>query len=211
MLCHFTRIEWLQGIIERGGVLSTRTLLADPSTAHHRNDPHRVDGHLDHVSCSIDYPNAWTIRSYRNRYAGYCRGWIVICIKPTAIWADDTLFCPVNASRGSGRYVSGGIGGFAAMYNTRVPSFKVGPRLGSHLRSCPTDMQAEVLIRDSIPTESVLGVVVEGEQLRTEVDQILAGADTEIRCLVSPEFFDPYRLATDIKHNQEQLLSFACG
>ena len=56
-LCHFTRLQKLCHIIEtEQGILATSAITFDTKDV---TDANRYDGELNHVCCSIQYPNSW--------------------------------------------------------------------------------------------------------------------------------------------------------
>src|SRR5690606_12927464 len=76
---------------------------------------------------------------------------------------QDTLFSPINAAAERGRYITGGVSGFEAMFAPFPPATRFNRGL-THLPSCPTDNQAEVLVQDGIRLDLVQCVVVQSEE-----------------------------------------------
>jgi uncharacterized protein YjbI with pentapeptide repeats len=161
-LCHFTRVELLPEIFRDRRILPTsELLLRNPACT--RNDYDRRDNHLGFVSCSVQYPNLWVLDRFRDRYPD-SEGWVILVLRPNRLWATGTLFSPVNAAQGSGRHVGEGLTGLEAMFQPNPPSKYPHPRGPDHLRCCPTDNQAEVLVPDGVPTADVVGILVENER-----------------------------------------------
>ena len=194
-LCHITRSMALPFILGMGEIVATSRLDADETAIYYPNDVLRLDGHKTHVSCSIQYPNAWYLRMLQARELLF-EDWIVLLAKPDPIWNDGTLFCPVNAATRRGRLIAEGERGFDSLFDEVAPSEL---RRGLwHLPSCPTDNQAEVLVSHGIPLTLVQCVVVPGEsQAQRENARMKAfGLDVSgLELAVCPEFFDPRLLA----------------
>jgi len=167
-LCHFTRVDLLPEIFRTGQILPTsELLLRNPACT--RNDYHRRDNHLGFVSCSVQYPNLWVLDRFRERYPD-SGDWAVLILRPNRIWAPGAQFSPVNAAHGSGTWVREGLTGLEAMFQPNPPSKYPHPRGPDHLRCCPTDNQAEVLVPDGVPTADVVGIIVETQRRAIDID-----------------------------------------
>jgi hypothetical protein len=171
-LCHFTPSRNLAHIIAgRLGILATARLENSERNVFNATDLNRLDGHKNHICCSIEYPNGWYFSSTRSAEQLF-KDWVVLLIKPDYLWQPDTLFCARNAAAGYGRYIQAGIAGFRLLYESSVigagnRTIRRGPK---HLPTCPTDNQAEVLIPDCIRLSDVFGIVVQNEdQARNEL------------------------------------------
>ena len=163
-LCHFTRISSLRHIGEAEGLLSTSALYETKRTFY-PTDSERYDGHPTHICCSIQYPNLRYLKRLIESGAATTPHWAILLLDPELLARVDTGFCPVNASERSGARVSSGLEAFQSMFAQRVHSFarsgtKEFKRSDRHLPSCPTTIQAEVLIAERIPSNSITGVVV---------------------------------------------------
>src|ERR1700722_3216987 len=64
-LCHLTPLRNLVHIATTGALLSTAELTADERAAFDQQDLKRLDGHPDHICCSVQYPNIWYLRRKR--------------------------------------------------------------------------------------------------------------------------------------------------
>ena len=197
-LCHFTRVEFLDAILSEGQILPTRNLLArDPGFV--RNDLHRRDQHLGHISLSVQYPNLWVLEEYRRRYPDSA-GWAILIVSPRWLWSEGTLFSPVNAAQDNGAHVQGGPNGFESMFQRHPPSRHHRYRGLTHLPSCPTDNQAEVLVPGPIPVADVTHVLVETDWIYGEVlADVLPQAESVQPYLEhNPEFFNRDHLTASI-------------
>jgi len=188
-LCHFTRLTSFGQIASDREIVSTNALI-DRGRSANRNDSRRYDRHLDYISCSVQYPNLYVLDTFRERY-GQAGPWAVLLLDPKLLELPSTLFSPVNAATANGDYVSAGIDGFDAMFQSNPPSARRTSRGASHLKSCPTDHQAEVLVHSSIPAERILGVVCETDDDRQQVDRILTAWEGPLpECSKRSVFFD---------------------
>lgn len=154
---HFTNSRNLPKIIAAGEISSTAKLRArDASFA--ETDPERYDGWTSHVCCNIEYPNMYYFdkASTRRNNVNFS-DWVVFMIDPRVLDGDGVLFAPGNAAKNSGRDVKDGMTGLAAQYAGTVYGRSRSVR---HFPASPTDVQAEVLIPDSISLSVVRGIVV---------------------------------------------------
>ena len=201
-LCHLTPFRNLVHIANGDGLLSTKQLDDRDRGTFNKQDLERLDGHPDHISCSIEYPNAWYGRQRRSDTAGAASlfpDWVCLTIEPKHLWADATLFCPRNAAAEGGRLIRGGVEAFESLYEPRVQGARnrIFTR-GGLPSACPTDQQAEVLVYRHIPLEDIQHVVVSDE---AQARRIFVGLSqlglTEdlLRFRLCPEVFDPNRLS----------------
>ena len=204
-LCHFTPSRNLSHIAaDRAGVLSAVHLETDERRVFNPTDRERFDGFPDHVSCSIQYPNAWYFRNARRRERLF-PDWVVLLIRPHYLWTRGTKFCPRNAAAGAGEDVAEGLGAFESVYAPRVRGAGGTTfwRSSTHPSWLPTDEQAEVLIPDLVEHDDLLSVVVADEaQGRLEVRR-LAGLGVEAPPIsIAPDFFDPRALSTKLRNGR---------
>ena len=201
-LCHLTPFRNLLHIARDGALLSTQELRSDERAAFQPQDLARLDGHHDHICCSIQYPNVWYLRSKRRETKPLqllFPDWVCLLIKPSYLWADGALFCHRNAASGSGAFLAAGPDAFAAMYDDIVYGAR-GPTSRDHKPdSCPTDDQAEVLIPKRIPLEDANHVVVaeEAQARRIYTGLELIGAPVrELVWTIAPQLFEVSLSAT---------------
>ena len=204
-LCHFTPSRNLLHIAaDRTGILSAVRLEADERRVFNPTDRQRLDGFPDHVSCSIQYPNAWYLGRARQQDQLF-RDWVVLLIAPHYLWACGTKFCPRNAAAGGGEDVAEGLAAFEALYAPTVRGARGTTfwRSSTHPPWLPTDEQAEVLIPDQVEHAALLGIVVADEGQ----GQVEAGRLAQLRADVppihiAPHFFDPRALSTSLRNGR---------
>ncbi len=203
-LCHFTPSRNLAQIATgKTGILATKNLERDERSVYTPTDLERLDGFTSHICCSIEYPNAWYFDQARAKEPLF-RDWVVLLIAPHYLWEPGTLFCPRNASAGQGRYVGSGEEAFRSLYaeSTSGAGDRTFVRSSRHLRCCPTDEQAEVLVPDQIALRAVLAVAVASEQqAKNERARFrLMGVDERaFKFVIATAFFDKYRLSACIR------------
>ena len=168
---HFTRIDNLQSIIRRG--LITRKELTDKSIPHIFTDEHRYDGVLDSVSLSVTKPNG---AMFGVKLRGdSSSNWVVLRLKASEIIRNHPcIFFRVNAA--------------SECYGIRS-SIKKKERFtkydllsmfaGNHPVGRTSDIQAEIMCMDNIPSKEIDTVFFYNENvmqrfsntLRNELDE----------------------------------------
>jgi len=205
-LCHLTPSRNLVHIASGQGVRSTRGLEEDGRAVFTAQDSARIDGHRGHISCSIEYPNAWYFRHKKHPVgeAVNFRDWVILGIKPECITHADTLFSPINAAARGGGYLASGLEGFEAMYAPKVvdSAGRCFERGDDHLPMCPTNDQAEVMVSGSIPLDDITTIFVpdtaQAARHFAGLEQIGADAD-RFRYAIAPDFFNAYQLSANIR------------
>lgn len=172
-LCHFTKLSSLPSIFE------TELL---PSAELKSRDIERfvVDGtkgeqHEEWIRVSVEYPNLWLLDAFRRRRRG--EEWVVLLLEPRLLARPQTKFSDVNAATRNGERIEAGSSGFENMYAQTVKprNAAMNSRILTHLESCPTSLQAEVLIQGPIECSEFLGIVTESDETRNKVMQIMRG------------------------------------
>lgn len=189
-ICHFTQSRNLAHIFDDPlGLCSTRTL-QEYDLPHNPTDTERFDGRDDLICCSIEYPNTYYFAKVRERDPLF-RDWVVLFIEPSYLWHPETRFCPCNAARSCGGYIQAGIEGFSSLYTERSPGITF-PRPRTHLPAAPTDIQAEVLLMDPIPLDSITAIAVQTvEQAQREICRMhLQALSFDKPIYIAPDFFD---------------------
>lgn len=166
-LCHFTKSSNLpfilgDGKFEKNGILSTRQVKTSPIL--NAMDSKRYDNKLDYVCCSVQHLNPWYfgLRKKENGIDIF-HEWALLYIDPSII-DDTTLFCPVNAATRSGAYIKQGEDAFRSLFDEEINWTTASDKPRHAYRNsklqdnCTTSDQAEVLIKDKIPIEKIIGV-----------------------------------------------------
>jgi hypothetical protein len=208
-LCHVTRSMSLPFIIDKGGLIAAGRLEEEQGAVCYPNGNRPADRPKTHISCSIQYPNVWYLRAIQAREPLF-KDWLVLLIDPDPLWWDGSLFCPANAATGGGSYVGAGIDTFESMFETFPTASRMSRGL-THLASCPTDNQAEILVADRIPLKHVQCVVTpdqaQADRERWRMREMNLPT-SGLSLAVCPEFFDPRtlsgRIASGVETNPER-------
>lgn len=189
-LCHFTKFQSLTHIIpSEAGVLASSSIRQDTKNV---TDKERYDNELDYVCCSVQYPNSWFLkRAMQNNTDKIFKDWVVLYVDLSILNCKTAKFCPFNASKGSGAYINGNMEEVESIFATSVPTFSY-PRSPKMLASCPTDGQAEILIKESIPREYIIGIATGNEDVAKRVYAMLKMYGVEqIPVYVAPDVITP--------------------
>lgn len=197
-LVHFTPAINLLSICEQGEILSRERLQA-LSVSHPElhvedylevNDKLRLDKRPDYICTSVEHPNHWLFKRFRDSCRAWCDSWCVIILPPSLIWLRKTLFSIGNAASrlAQDHGIDGSFSKFLALFQSQVTagnssSQRILNRNG--LADChPTDVQAEVLVRSQIPLGQIKEVcfATEDELRRME------GAVSVLQCAPTPPF-----------------------
>ena len=84
----------------------------------------------------------------------------------------NTKFCPCNASKASGAYISNDMNDIDSIFASTGSAFAY-PRSSKMLSCCPTDGQAEILIEDNIPRKYIYGIAVGNEDVAGRIYAML--------------------------------------
>ena len=204
-MCHFTPSRNLAHIAnDPKGILASQHLQAEDMAIFNPTDKERLDGYLDHVCCSIQYPNAWYFRKARRKEKLF-QDWVVVLIKSHYLWRTGTKFCRRNAATEHGRLVREGADAFESLFAQTVEG--AGDleftRDLLHPAFLPTDEQAEVLVPDRIQRRDVLGIAVcDDTQAKREVARLKLLGREPPPIMIVPEFFDPSRLSGLLRTDQ---------
>lgn len=204
-LVHFTPTRNLVHIAtDDEGLKSTLSLSLEERSVFNQQDLERLDGYPDHISCTIQYPNAYYLRGKRKEARGEARifpNWVCLLISPHHLWQDSTLLCPHNAAGHRGINIASGVEHFESMFAPQVDAPKRIWTRRRQPRNCPTDAQAEVLVQRGIPLEDVRSIVVENPSQAADTYSILSqlGVPLEhLSFIVCPGFYEPTGLAAGL-------------
>lgn len=196
-LCHYTGSRnFIQMVTESSAILPTK-VAQETGVTINVNDQERWDGRPDHISTSVEFPNAWCLDRHMERDTIF-DDWLILLVDPKYLWTAGTRFCGRNAAAGSGALVAEGFDAYSSMFAATVDGQggKQYKRRGQ-LLCCPTDQQAEVLVPVPIPLTDVIGIVFKDEsQAKREIVRIqcLGMEFPNMKALIVPEFFDKHKL-----------------
>ncbi len=165
-LCHFMQSRKLQHVLtQTQAILPTRQLQDRYPDLLDVTDTARLDGHLNHICCSVEYPNSWYFQKVRERDHLFT-DWVILCLDPALLWEREALFSPRNAAAQHGALLRSGWHGWQALFALQVAGAhgKMRRRTPQMLACCPTDGQAEVLIPDAISQCYITAIIVQNEK-----------------------------------------------
>ncbi|WP_181320111.1 DarT ssDNA thymidine ADP-ribosyltransferase family protein [Saccharothrix carnea] len=203
-LCHFTRSSALPHVVEAGAIRSVGDLTRS-ADFYRPTDTKRLDNHLDHVSCSIEYPNVWYLKVVQDRDAVFT-DWIVFLMDITLLDEPEAKFSPHNAASRTVP-ITGGREGFDMLFANNVNQYR---RRTGHPDWWPTSDQAEVLVRSPIPISKVQGIVVRDEDQAERETYRMRGLLPNAaipQLIVAPEFFTPKALSVAVRSGRRPVES----
>ncbi len=163
-LVHFTQASKLENILQRG--LVTRDILINEGH-NDFNDQYRFDG-TNAVCLSIGFPNYKMFFSIRQ--ANKDIDWVVLAIKPEALWELPCAFCVANAASANVTAVNlearRNLAALQAMYADWGDKTRAILKIND---SYPTNPQAEVLMLNGVPRSYILGVIVLNKDKQQEL------------------------------------------
>ena len=189
-LVHFTPTINLLSIFEQNAIISRKKLFEigeynDDFEIHDYidyMDAHRLDNLTDYINLSIQFPNYFLLNVFRKRHNFTHYQWCIMKINPKYIYQTDTLFSVCNAaSNAAHKYGIGkSIDKFKAMFNL---SLNIGGRIRNRINlkeKYPTDVQAEVLVKDTIQLSDIIEICFENEEtLNSNISAFnISGFDT---------------------------------
>ncbi len=186
-LCHFTKFVHLTHILSSpDGILASQNINSDILE---QTDPVRLDGRIDSVCCSVQYPNTWYLKKVRERDQDRIfSDWVVIFIDLDILEKRTIAFSPCNAAKGCGQYIFDDINMLNQLYADVTTA---GRRRDSQLLSCcPTDDQAEILISGSIPRSFFTGFAVNDKERADHLYALLSVNSMEnVPIVIAPDLF----------------------
>ena len=159
-VCHFTSLTNLAGIFQYQFIYSTDEL-ESRNYPFVKNDLKRRDNNIAGISCSITVPNKRLLWRWMKESED---DWVILAIAPTILRRYCTFF-PSNASKDNGAHGMEGISGLQKMF------FTSGRHHGLD-DSRPTDIQAEIMVKDRIPLRLINGIFVENESVKHTVNYL---------------------------------------
>lgn len=178
-LCHFTHVSNLSNIL-KNGILSSRNI---PYSQW--NDKDRVDGYTEYVCTSVELPNTYCLNNMVQKTGTNIEDWVIFKINPYII--DDTsLFCPVNAAKECGKYVSEGVEAYESIFLN--DEWARNPKW---ISSIPSNLQAEVLIKECIPVSQIGAIIFHENFFDNDIFNLVKQANIELR--QSSDLFDSHK------------------
>ena len=201
-LVHFTRLSSLQQIIQDRNILSIRQLRSLRRFVA-TNDSRRLDRHIDYICCSIQWPNVYVLDRYLQKFPD--TQWVVLFLHTDLLGQPATRFSPVNAATDLGHHVHQGIAGFRSLFAEEVPGDREIRRGPQHLWNCPTDIQAEVLVKDTIPTSFITKAIVMSDGAKSAIAPMLGSLQHPVPLAKEPGLFDKAEVRRTVREGRGKL------
>ncbi|HDY7709000.1 DarT ssDNA thymidine ADP-ribosyltransferase family protein [Vibrio vulnificus] len=176
-LVHFTNLKNLKSIFSDG--LVPRSQLDALDAEYESNDDARLDGHEDSVSLSVAFPNCQMFyKLWKNSGDKFC----LLALDPELLQKHSSAFCKYNAADGA--ISSQDIetlktaAAFEGMFD-ELPSQR--SRADQKLEDYdPTDVQAEILVFDTIPKGYIGAVVFPDKESEKDFKDIIGGCKSYV-------------------------------
>ena len=204
-LIHFTPTLNLYSILEQKQLMS-RSILENLDIEQYDildyvqfTDNIRYDDKR-YINLSISSPNTFLFSKFIEKTANDMTiNWCVLKINPKHIYASDTLFSATNAASAAAKNqygISGDIEKFKMLFSEEL-NFRTFNGMRNVTRNYisnkyPTDIQAEVLVKESIPSSSIVSVCFQTNNNLAETRAAMSEFDTS-NFILNPEIFSPSR------------------
>ena len=186
-LCHFTKLQSLSHILlYPSGIMATAKIKRDSLN---QVDLVRADGKMDYICCSVEYPNSWYLDNAQQRNEDVIfKDWVIMYINPEIVKYREIQVCECNAATHNGRYICNGDDyNVENLFALNVDSFRY-PRTQKMLSACPTNSQSEILIKNDIPRDFIMGIAVGNEETARMVYAMIRTLGVEaIDIFISPQ------------------------
>lgn len=153
-----------------------------------------------YINLSISGPNTYLFSRFRQKTKDdFTINWCVLKIDPKHIYDSETLFSVTNAASNAAKRqfgISGNLDKFKMLFTEQLNiNAYNGIRTisrNSAKSKYPTDVQAEILVKDKISSDSILAVCFESEEKMAEAKAAMSAFDTS-KFVVDKEIFSPNR------------------
>jgi hypothetical protein len=203
-LTHFTPSLNLPSIFADGQLRSVKDLSEDVRACYRATDLQRLDGYLDKVCCSMQYPNGFYFDIARREADVNYPDWVCLLLDKAVAATKGTLFCPRNAAAAAGRAVPGVVGLNACYaYSVRGQGGLTRTRGPQHDPGSPTDVQAEALVTAPVPLSAIYAIVFPAEAAAVEeygrLDRFGLLPPDGIQWVISPGMFDKWAISDAVR------------
>lgn len=197
-LIHFTPTLNLYGIYEHQKLISRKAIKEADTEQIDIIDYVKFPDSLrfdddSYINLSISCPNTFLFSKFRDKTKDdYLIKWCILKINPQLIYNDKTKFSVTNAASNIAKKIgiSTDLNKFKMMFASNIP-IPYGIRNNIQAKF-PTNVQAEVLVKDFIAIENVVQVCFESEKELAEAKGSLFEFDTS-NFVVDKKIFSPNR------------------
>lgn len=154
----------------------------------------------NYINLSLSGPNTFLFSKFRQKTEDdFIINWCVIKLDPKHIYDNKTLFSVTNAASNAAKRqfgISGDLDKFKMLFTQQLNinaynGVRTISRNSAHSKY-PTDVQAEILVKDEISSDSILAVCFESEEKMAEAKAAMSSFDTS-KFVVDKEIFSPNR------------------
>lgn len=161
-LTHFTKIENLESILTNG--LLSRKYLDSNKIKHAFNDNERWDNKINATCLSIEFPNEFLLKKFKEKYIN--AKWVIILLDIKLLNNNcNKYFCNKNAGGASSWLncdYSQTFHAFESLFNEKINSKSLARSDQLYIKKyLPTDVQAEILIEDNIQPKFIKKLIFE--------------------------------------------------
>jgi len=162
-------------------------------------DDERYDD-KNYINLSLSGPNTFLFSRFRQKTKDdFTINWCVLKIDPKHIYDNETLFSVTNAASAAAKKqfrISNDFEKFMMLFKEQliINTYR-GARTITRNNiqpKYPTDVQAEILVKETIPSESILAVCFESGEILAEAKAAMSSFDTS-NFVVDREIFSPNR------------------
>lgn len=154
----------------------------------------------NYINLSISAPNTFLFSRFRQKTKDdFTINWCVLKINPKHIYDLETLFSVTNAASNAAKKqygISGDFDKFKLLFKDQlnINTFDgIRTLTRNSIRSkYSTDVQAEILVKDTIPSESIIEVCFESEEELAEAKAAMSSFNTN-NFVIDKEIFSPNR------------------
>jgi hypothetical protein len=204
-LIHFTPTLNLYSILEQKKVMSRSALESIDIDQYDILDYVKFTDNIRYddkryINLSISSPNTFLFSKFiKKTFNDMTIKWCVLKINPKHIYDSDTLFAVTNAASSAAKNqygISGDIEIFKMLFakQLKLNTFNGTRNISRNniLARYPTDIQAEVLVKNSIPVSSIISVCFQTNNDLAETKSAMCEFDTK-KFIVEPTIFSPSR------------------
>ena len=185
-LIHFTECTNLLSIVQNRVLLShnqLKVLNYEYLDITEINDYARMDGLSNYINISIEHPNYYLLKKFKERMNAPHISWCILKIDAKHIYNKDTLFSVSNAASSDSRNkygISGDFEKFKLLFSDIVYIGRYTWKRNSIKPKYPTDIQAEILVKDSLAYDDIVEVCFEDDEIMNRIKRAfeIENADT---------------------------------
>jgi hypothetical protein len=204
-LIHFTPTLNLYSILEHSNIMSRAKLesldidLFDTLEYIQFTDDIRYDD-KQYINLSLSVPNTYLLSKFKKKtLEDMTIKWCILKIDPKHIYDQETLFSVTNAASNTAKRhykITGDLDKFKMLFsdviNITTYNGTRNIKRDNIKKKYPTDIQAEVLVKDIIPVDSIISVCFEKNNDLAEAKAAMNSFNTD-NFIVDPSIFLPNR------------------